>query len=98
MAQAPRTRRQQLKDQPEARAERARTLLDNAEVREVFKQAETELFDEFQRIALDGSDTANRRVLALKAEMDALNRVKRIILRPIVVEAVKQAGVRKRNL
>jgi hypothetical protein len=94
---APRTRRQTKREQPEVRAERARTLLDDPNVREVFKQARQELVVDIERVKLDGSEVRNNEVLELVRQLHALNSVQRIILRPLVAEMVKAQG-RKRSL
>lgn len=94
-APAPRTRRQAKRDQPEVKAERARTLLDNNEVREVFKQARAELVTDIERCQLDGSQAVNDKALELVRQLQALNSVQRIILRPLLAEAAKaQRAVR----
>jgi hypothetical protein len=92
-----RTRRQAKREAPEVKAERAKVLLDNPEVREVFDAAEKEIFVEFQRLTMDGSADAVRKLKAIKDEMDALNRLRRVILRPLAVQMAKQSS-RKRGL
>lgn len=89
------TRRQTKRAAPEVKAERARTLLDNPEVREVFKQARQELVTDIERAILDGSPANNDKALELVRQLQALNSVQRIILRPLVAEMAKQQS-RKR--
>jgi hypothetical protein len=63
----------------------------------VFKQARQDLYDELERIVLDGSVAKDQAALEVKRQLDALNRVQRLILRPLVVEMMKTQG-RKRSL
>lgn len=95
---APRTRRQTKRDAPAVKAERARHLLDNAEVREVFKQARQELYDDLERVQLDGSAAKDQEALEVKRQLDALNRLQRIILRPVVAEQLAQQGRKRQSL
>lgn len=96
MQTAPRTRRQAKREQPEVKAERARTLLDNADVREVFNQARQELVQGIERCQLDGSQAKNDQALELVRQLQALNSVQRIILRPVVAEMMKAQSKRSR--
>lgn len=96
--QAPRiARRQAKRDAPEVKAERSRTLLDNPEVREVFKAARQELVTDIERCILDGSVAKNDNALELVRQLQALNTVQRIILRPLVAEVARAQG-RKRSI
>jgi hypothetical protein len=97
MQTTPRTRRQAKREQPEVKAERARTLLDNADVREVFKQARAELVQSIEQCQLDGSQARNDQAVELVRQLQALNSVQRIILRPLVAEIAKAQG-RRRSL
>lgn len=96
MQTTPRTRRQAKREQPEVKAERARTLLDNADVREVFNQARQELVQSIERCQLDGSQAKNDQALELVRQLQALNSVQRIILRPVVAEMMKAQSKRSR--
>lgn len=99
MAQAPRTRRQAKRDAPEAKAARARVLLDDPNVRGVFDTARAELISSIERATLDGSEKANDAVLELVRQLHSLNSLQRIILRPLVAERLQQENqTRKRGL
>lgn len=82
------------REAPEVKAERARVLLDNPEVREVFKQARSELVADIERTILDGSQAVNDKALELVRQLQALNTVQRIILRPIAAEMLKEQNRR----
>lgn len=90
MAQAPRTRRQSKREAPEVKAARARVLLDDPNVRAVFDEARKELITVIERTVLDGSEAKDRAALEAVRQLQALNQVQRIILRPLVAERIAQ--------
>lgn len=90
MTQTPRTRRQSKREAPEVKAARARVLLDDPNVRAVFDEARKELVTAIERTVLDGSTAKNDEALELVRQIQALNQVQRIILRPLVAERAQE--------
>src|SRR5262245_1433313 len=97
MTEATRTRRTTKRESAKVKAERARVLLDDPNVRAVFDVAAKELTVAIERCTLDGSEAKDRAALELVRQLQALNQVKRIILRPLVAE-MTAAQKRKRGL
>lgn len=87
----PRTSRRKTKrESHEVKVERTRVLLDNPEVREVFKAARAELVKNIEVAVLDGTPEQDRAALEAVRQLQSLNLVQRIILRPLIAEAQKQ--------
>ncbi len=98
MAEAPRERRSR-RQAPEVKAERVRVLLDDPNVREVFATARKELVTAIERCQLDGTKGREDAAIELVRQLQSLNQVQRIILRPLVAEAAaKQSRRRSLNM
>lgn len=87
------TRRQSKREAPEVKAERARVLLDDPQVREVFKAVRQELVSNVERVVLDGTPEKERAALEAVRQLQSLNEVQRMILRPLVAAEMKKRGV-----
>ncbi len=82
---------------PEVKAARAATLLDNPEVRRVFDETTQAFFSEIERLELDGSEAAERRVIEAVRRLHALNEVKRTMLAPLVHQRILQEKKQRRQ-
>lgn len=79
------------------KALRAATLLDNPEIRSVFKDAREQFIGDLERVKMDGSAASEALVLERVRQLQALLEVQRIILLPLVREKVRNRKVDKQG-
>lgn len=77
----------------EVKAKRAQVLLDDPNLRAVFDTAHAECVREIERVTLDGSPEKERAALEMVRQLQALNQVKRVIMRPLVAEQMNKARI-----
>lgn len=90
----PLTRREAKRNSPEVKAKRAAVLLDDPNLRLVFDEVRNRCIRDIECTRLDGSEAAERKMLELVRELQAVLEIKRTILQPLVAEAMKSG---KRN-
>ena len=75
----------------EVRARRAATLLDNTELRARFDEVRTQIINDIELTALDGSIEAEAAMLERVRQLQSLYAVKAQILQPLLLQAQKNS-------